>query len=147
VKRLLLAALIGAASLTACGGGGSSTPSPVAPATLGPGAGPSAQPSPTATPSAAPQSSVASFDFSSNAATTFTVTESGYTGAFRESDTCDPLTGEIAAVSAVASPPPGSANYTVTPIGPGTCQITIDDDAAKSVAIPVTVSAAAITVQ
>lgn len=145
MKRLLLAALIGAASLTACGGGGTSAPAPVAPATLAPSTSPSAQPSATPAP-AAPQSSTASIDFSSNAPTTITVTESGYTGTFSESDTCDPLSGEIAAVAA-ASPAPGSASYAVTPAGVGSCRITVSDTVGKTVAIPVTVSAAAITVQ
>jgi hypothetical protein len=144
VKRFLIAALLGAASLSACGGGTSSPA--IAPATLAPSAAPSAQPSATPAP-AAPQSSLASIDFSTNAATTLTVTESSYTATFRETDTCNPLTGQIAAVSAVPAPPPGSASYSVTPMGMGSCQITVSDAAGKSVSIPVTVSSALITVQ
>lgn len=141
MKRFLIAALLGAVPLSACGGGGTSS-APLAPPTLAP----SAQPSPTPAP-ANPQASVASIAFNTNAATTFTVTESGYNGTFRESDTCNPLTGEIAAVSAVASATAGSASYSVAPTGAGSCQITISDGAGQSVPIPVTVSAAVITVQ
>jgi hypothetical protein len=146
VKRLVIAAVIGTASLTACGGGGT-TSAPLAPATLPPSSAPSTAPSAQPAPTATPQSSLASIDFSNNAPTTLTVTENGFTGTFRETDTCNPLTGVIAAVSVAASAPAGSASYTVTPQGVGTCQITVSDTAGNSVAIPVTVSAAAITIQ
>jgi hypothetical protein len=146
VTRSILASLICAAGLAACGGGGASAPAPipVSPAPSTPAATPTASPTPN---SAAPHASVTGVSFSSNATTTFTVTESAYTGAFHESDTCNPLTGEIAAVSSAGAPANGSATYSVTPIGAGTCQITVTDDAAASVTIPVTVSTAALTVQ
>ena len=75
------------------------------------------------------------------------VTESGYTGTFHESDTCTPLTGAIATVSAAGSPPAGSATYSVAPVGPGTCQITVADGTGRTTTVPVTVSTAAVTVQ
>jgi hypothetical protein len=84
--------------------------------------------------------------FSSDAAQTVTVSESGYTGRFTESDNCNPYSGTIASV-ALASTATGAATYAVTPQGAGTCTVTISDASGKSVAVGVTVSIAAITVQ
>ena len=91
--------------------------------------------------------SPASVAFASSTATTLSVSESGYTGTFHENDTCTPLTGAIATIAAAGSPPPGSATYSVTPVGPGTCQITVADSTGRTTTVPVTVSTAAITVQ
>ena len=153
-RSTLCSALVCAAALAACGGGGSSTPSSslVVPITPTPTPTASATATPTATPTPTPTpapvlASPASVAFASNAATTLSVSESGYTGTFHESDTCTPLTGAIATVSAAASPPAGSATYSVAPVGPGTCQITVADGTGRTITVPVTVSTAAVTVQ
>jgi hypothetical protein len=75
-----------------------------------------------------------------------TVSEPGYTGSFTESDTCNPYSGEIAAVAAGATSL-GSATYNVTPMAAGSCTMTVTDSASHGVSITVTVSTAAITVQ
>lgn len=130
------------ALLAACGGGS-------APSTLAVSA--SASPSTTATPTgsptqaAAPAASPSSLAFESGSAQNVTVTESGYTGSFTESDTCNPASGKIASVVASATST-GSATYAVTPIAAGTCTITVLDTASHATAVNVTVSTAAITV-
>jgi hypothetical protein len=120
--------------LAACGGGGGGSSVAL----------PSTQPS--AAPSNAPQASSNAVTFSSGTAQSVTVTESGYSGAFTESDTCNPLTGQIAAIAAGASSS-GSQTYAVTPVSAGTCAVTVSDSTGKNVKIGVTVSTAAITVQ
>jgi hypothetical protein len=109
---------------------------------------PTATPSPTPAPTPTPaplQPSAATVTFNSNAPTTLTVTQSGYTGSFTESDTCAPLTGTIATVHANATT--GTASYAVAPIAAGTCQITVSNSAGQAVVVPVTVSTFALTVQ
>jgi len=76
---------------------------------------------------------------------TFSVSQSGYSGGFTESDTCSPLSGTIASVVANANAVP--ASYTVTPVGAGTCTITISNAAGGAVTLGVTVSTAAVVVQ
>ncbi len=121
---------------SACGGGGSAAvPAPAV------STAPAASPTPGA--SATPQASLTAITFATNAAVTFTVAETGYTGTFSETDTCAPLTGTIATVT----PASGTASYTVTPIGAGSCSITVKDASGGSVTLPVTVSALAVTVQ
>lgn len=145
MKLRISAAFICIAVLAACGGGGgggaTSTP-PTSPPSTAPAVSPSPSPAP-------PQASTTAISFSSNALQSLTVTETGYTKGFTESDTCNPLTGQIAAVSPVvlASPPPGTATYNVSPINAGTCAITVTDAGGQSVTVPVNVSTAAITVQ
>jgi len=58
-------------------------------------------------------------------AQTFAASEPGYTGAFTETDTCNPGTA-IATVSAASGPGP-TANFTVTPQSAGSCTITVHD--------------------
>lgn len=137
------AALLSGAGLAACGGGGSSAP--YSPATPGPSPSVAVTAVPTASPAPpVPQASLVTLNVTSNAPLAFSVTESGYSGAFTERDTCNPLTGEIATVAATTSGPRGA--YTVTPIGPGTCQITVSDASGGSTGVSVAVSAAVITV-
>jgi hypothetical protein len=64
-------------------------------------------------------------------ATTFSASETGYTGAFTESDTC----------SGIASVAAGAAgSYTITPSGAGTCSVTITDSYAQKAAVAVSVT-------
>jgi len=104
-------------------GGSVPTPSP----TLSPS--PSPSPSPTPTPTPAPLAlSPAALSFTASGASyaqTFAASESGYTGAFTETDTCNPGTA-IATVSAASGPGP-TANFTVTPQSAGSCTITVHD--------------------
>ncbi|HXM06701.1 MAG TPA: hypothetical protein VN936_04520, partial [Candidatus Acidoferrum sp.] len=63
--------------------------------------------------------------------TTFSASETGYTGAFTESDTC----------SGIASVAAGAAgSYTITPSGAGTCSVTITDSYAQKAAVAVSVT-------
>lgn len=88
---------------------------------------PSPTPSPTPTPAPLAVSSAALSFTASGAsyAQTFAVSELGYTGAFTETDTCNPGTA-IATVSAASGPGP-TANFTVTPQSAGSCAITVHD--------------------
>jgi hypothetical protein len=61
------------------------------------------------------------------AATTLTVTQPAYSGAFGESDTCAGI--ETIAQQTNAN---GSATYLVTPVGPGTCKIVLSGGSAQS---------------
>jgi hypothetical protein len=64
-------------------------------------------------------------------ATTFTASESGYTGAFKESDTC----------SGIATVAAGAAGaYTITPSGAGSCSVTIADSYAQKAVVAVSVT-------
>ena len=140
MKRLAFALI---ALLAGCGGGGGSTLA--TPVTL-PTTGASSTPSATATPPPPLAVSTQALSFSSGTAQNLTVTESGYSGAFTESDTCNPYSGEVASVVASTSSA-GSATYAVTPMGAGTCAITFTDASARTATVDVTVSTAAITVQ
>jgi hypothetical protein len=147
VKHLVrFAALACAVTCAACGGGGGGSSAPPVVATATPTATAAPTPVPTATPvPVLPQASATTIPFASNQPVTLTVTETGYAGAFGESDTCAPLTGTIATVHANATS--GTASYTVTPVGPGACSITVRDTAGGAVTVPVTVSTLALTVQ
>jgi hypothetical protein len=129
----MLVALLGAC------GGGSSAVAPTLTTTPSPSPGGSVT-------SASPAASPSSLAFSSGTAQNVTVTESGYVGAFTESDTCSPYAGEIAAVSPGVRAA-GSATYAVTPEAAGMCAITVTDSQGRAAAVDVTVSTAAITVQ
>jgi hypothetical protein len=125
------------ALLAACGGGSSAPPASAPTSNVSPSPAP---------PANAPAASPSSFSFSSGTEQNLTVTESGYTGTFTESDTCNPYSGEIASVVAGAHSA-GSATYAVTPVGAGACAIRVTDTAGNATAVNVTVSTAAITVQ
>jgi hypothetical protein len=118
------------ALLIACGGPVTTQP------VVGP---PSAPPSSPAPPSASP-SSLALFGTGSTNASAFAVSESGYTAAFTESDTC----GGIAAItSAVVTGP--NATYTVTGTAAGSCTATVSSPFGN-VSIPVVVTASGFSV-
>jgi hypothetical protein len=87
-----------------------------------------------------------SITFKSGKARRVVVTEAGYSGSFSERDTCDPFAGEIAAVTREAASA-GKITYTVSPLGAGTCTITVLGSKSKSIRIAVKVTTAAITVQ
>ena len=95
--------------------------------------------------SAAPHADPAGITFESAAPRSVTVTQADYKGVFSERNTCNPFAGEIAAVKRSASGS-GSATYTVTPEGAGTCAITVSNVAGKAVRISVKVTTAAVTV-
>jgi hypothetical protein len=108
--HLLLGSVALCALVTACGGGSSSSPNTTPPTTA-----------PTSPLVLAP-TSLTFVAGGANAAQTVTVTETNYTGAFTESDTC----GTFATVSTQSASGP-SATYTVTPLAAGTCTITVHD--------------------
>jgi len=127
-----------------------STPSPVA--TITPAATPTpaatATPTPVATATPAPgptiQANPAALAFTSTgpgAAQQLNVSEPGYIGTFSESDSCDSV-ATISPFTAVAGTP-----FTVTPLAPGACTITMHDTAARSVAVSVTVTSSGLVIQ
>jgi hypothetical protein len=71
-------------------------------------------------------------------ATTVTAGESGYTGAFTESDTC-------AGIATVTAGTVGS--YTIAPSGAGSCSVTIADSFAQKAAVAVSVTTSNAVVQ
>jgi len=131
--------IVAAVMLSACGGGGGGGVGTTPPVTASPSSSPTNSPS-------VPQSSTSSIAFQSGTAQTFTIKETGYSGAFTESDTCNPLTGQIASVTAVSNTG-GAASYQVAPIAAGACTVTITDASSRSATISVSVATAAITVQ
>jgi hypothetical protein len=75
------------------------------------------------------------------AAKSFMVTENGYTRTFNASSTsCGRGDRAIARFSPDAHAGP-TATFTVTPLNPGYCSITVSDDGSGSVRIPIVVSA------
>jgi hypothetical protein len=143
--KIHLAPLALCALLAACGGaGGGSSYTPSNPST-GQTPAPTPTPSPTPTPAAVPQASQSTVTFSSGSAQNVNVTESGYTGTFTESDTCNPLSGAIASV-APQSNAHGSATYAITPLSAGVCNVTISDTSGRGTTISVSVASAAITI-
>jgi hypothetical protein len=64
-------------------------------------------------------------------ATTFSASETGYTGAFTESDTCGGIAGVVAGAA---------GSYTITPSGAGSCNVTIADSFAQKAAVAVSVT-------
>jgi len=86
---------------------------------------PSPSPSPTPAPLAVSPAGLSFTASGASYAQTFAASEPGYTGAFTETDTCNPGTA-IATVSAASGPGP-TANFTVTPQSAGSCTITVHD--------------------
>jgi hypothetical protein len=70
------------------------------------------------------------------------VQETGYLGAFSESDTCT----SIATVTPASGPGP-QATFIVTPSSAGTCTATFADSKAQQVAVAITVTTTGFTVQ
>jgi hypothetical protein len=143
-SRLVILALC--ATLAACGGGGGSSYTPSGPSggqTATPA--PTPTPTPTPTPAPVPQASQTSVTFASGSAQNVSITESGYTGTFTESDTCNPLSGAIASVAAQSNAN-GAATYAITPLAAGTCNVTISDTSGRGTTISVSVASAAITI-
>lgn len=89
---------------------------------------------------------MSSINFQSGTQQTFNVTESGYAGTFTESDSCNPLTGQIATVT-TSSNAHGAATIQVAPVSAGTCSITVSDSSGRNTNVSVSVATAAITVQ
>jgi len=118
--HLLLGSVALCALVTACGGGSSSSPNTTPPTTA-----------PTSPLVLAP-TSLTFVAGGANAAQTVTVTETGYTGAFTETDTCSAL---ATVTTQNASGP--SATYTVTPLAAGTCTITAHDTNGQKGAVAV----------
>ena len=121
--------------------GGTPTPTsaPTATPTPVPTATPTATPAPTPTPASPIGITPYRLNFygAGNAySQTFNVSESGYSGTFTESDTCN---GTIATLSPTSAGGP-SAAFTVTPQGAGNCTLTIKDSNGNSAAVSVTVT-------
>jgi hypothetical protein len=111
------------------------------PAGTGGGPLPSATPTPAPTPPGTLAVNPKSLSFvgtGATLATTFTASETGYTGAFTESDTCS----GIATVAAGAA-----GSYTITPSGAGSCTVTIADSFAQKAAVAVSVTTSGAVVQ
>jgi hypothetical protein len=152
-----LALLLGTcAFMVACGGSASNSPAPAPPTsspsspptgapTATPSSAPTSTPTPTSTPSAAPTAtaspapltvapSVLAFDATGSAnAQSFTAAEKNYTGTYAESDTC-------ANVASVVPSSSGGPTFTVTPLGAGSCAITIRDSRNNTAVEPVGVT-------
>jgi hypothetical protein len=147
-SRVALAALLFSTGsvLASCGGsaatfGALAAPTPAATSTPtpSPSQSPSPSPSPAATPAGAIVLSPSSLAFvaaGSANAQTFAASETGYSGAFTESDTC-PSIATIAQTS---------ATFTVTPVAAGSCIVTVADSHQQksTVTISVTTSGAVI---
>jgi hypothetical protein len=116
VHHTLFIAAAGVALIcSGCGGGGTPPNLPLNPT-----------PSPTATPTPNPlAANPVSLSFSATGATaaqTIAVSETSYSGAFDEGDTC----AGIASVTPSSASGP-KANFTVTPSAAGSCTVTIKD--------------------
>jgi hypothetical protein len=70
------------------------------------------------------------------------VAQANYTGSFTESDTCSKI-----ATLAATSNASGAADYTVTPVGPGSCSATFTGGQDKSTNLPISVTLAPGSVQ
>jgi hypothetical protein len=110
---------------------------------------PTPTPTPTATPTAGPPgvlnvnpTSVAVAGLGSTYALQFVAGETGYTGAFTESDTCS----GVATVTTPSAKGP-SATYTVTGVAAGTCTATIKDSFGQSAAEAISVTTGTIVIQ
>jgi hypothetical protein len=138
--RYAALALAASTFVAGCGGGSSSnlsgaiptarpTASPTPGPTLAPTATPTASPTPTATASATPAAltvapTALAFDATGSAnAQTFVATDANYSGPLTETDTC----ANVATVTPTTATGPG-ATFTVSPVGAGSCAITITDN-------------------
>jgi hypothetical protein len=132
------------------------TPSPGPAASATPTAKPAASPTPTAKPTASPTPSatpkpasaiaaspsmLAFTNLGTPAAQTLAASESGYAGAFSETDTCAGL-----ATVAPASVPTGKP-FTVTPVAVGTCTITVHGATGVSLGVTVNVTQSVLVIQ
>ena len=79
-----------------------------------------------------------SFASTNAAAQTFTVAESGYSGAITETDSC----AGVASISATGTTAGPSSAYAVTPRGAGTCIVTVADTFAQKANVAIVVAAA-----
>jgi len=78
-------------------------------------------------------------------AQTFTVTETSYSGAFIETDTCAPMSGTIATVTPRAANGP-SVMFTVTPVAAGSCIIKVTDSMGQTATVNVTVTVSSVII-
>ena len=138
----LYALLAGTAMLTACGGGAatggagntvpvsgqSTTASQAAPLTAVDATG-------------APITAISFASAAPGTVRTFTVQQANFTGLFMETDTCS----QVAAVKA-ASNAGGTAVFRVSPIGGGSCAITVIGDGLQQLTISVGVTSTPILV-
>jgi hypothetical protein len=134
------ALLAGISMLTACGGGGAGAAGGIAP---GSSQSTNAASSTPLTVIDATGLAVTSLTFPSAGAQyarTLTVTAPSFSGSYTKSDTC----AQIASVAAVSNAG-GKGVFKVTPLGGGTCSITISGDGG-TITIPVGVTATPITV-
>lgn len=165
--RAWVASLALALLIMPAGCGGSASPYVGPPATPGPTGtpsptgtpGPTATPAPTATPTAPPiVPSIQAISFGSPSpgatpcpsacATTFTVSEAGYTGSFHGAS-ADTTIATIALVNEIQQSRAAQssriaqltvATFQVTAVGSGTTTITISDSNGNSFPLPVTVT-------
>ncbi len=155
----MLTMTFAAVGFTGCNGGATSPPGFVTAGptpTPAPGSTPvpTATPAPTATPTPAPTATpAAAVVVASPAALAFVATgaanvqalnvaETAFAGTFAETDTCS----GIAQITPAASFPGPSANLTVTALAAGTCAISISDQGAGLVSIPVAVTTSGLVV-
>lgn len=121
--------------LSACGGGGGGGSSPAVTVTPSPSPPP---PAPLTVSKAA-----VSFGSTSDPAQSFTASETGFSGALTESDTC--AAGSVATTTPNAGTGP-SASFTVTPKSVGSCTITLTDTLGQRATVSVSVTATVIPV-
>ncbi len=115
-------------------------------ATPTPAPTPTSTPSPTPTPTPPPAGvlsinplNVNVYGIGSSNAATIIVQETGYSGTFTESDTCNPSGGQIATIAA-SSAAGASATYVATGISAGSCTATFSDSTNQHITIPVVVT-------
>jgi hypothetical protein len=101
---------------------------------------------PAPTPSAALAAAPTALTFTqagAGAAETFAASETGYTGTFKESDTCS----GIATVAVAGSPAGPSATFSVTPQSGGSCTITVSDTYAQKATVAISITTSGLVLQ
>lgn len=113
----------------------------VTPAVLTPQiATPTPSPTPSPTPTPALLAAPATLNFTlPNTAASIAVSESGYTGTFSQTNTCNPGSGTIATLSPASASGP-SAAFTVTSVNSGLCTVTFTDQNHQSATVTVNVT-------
>jgi hypothetical protein len=124
----------------------SPSPSPTASPTPSPSPAPVPTPSPTPTPTPPPPgvlavnpTSVQIYNLGASYAQNISVQEPTYTGAFSESDTCNPGSGQIATIAS-GNPNGPTATFVATGIASGTCNATFSDTNNQHETISITVT-------
>lgn len=141
-RAFLIALALATSAVVACSGGGATTYVYI---TASPSSSPSASPTPTAPPSGVLSVNPTALSINGTGASyaqNVYVQETGYSGAFSESDNCT----SIASVAPSSGAGP-AATFIVTPSGAGTCTATFADVNGNRVLVAVTVTTTGFAVQ